>query len=68
MTYLDTCDYPTGAHLIRQGERADDMFFIESGRMQNYYHFVTQLMNLPRLCEPWSIQIAGYQYLWRGLN
>jgi len=33
MSYLDTCDYPTGTHLIRQGERADDMFFIESGRI-----------------------------------
>lgn len=33
MAYMDSNDYEAGSALIRQGERASDMFFIESGRI-----------------------------------
>jgi len=33
MAYLEACTYAAGDHLIRQGEMASDMFFIESGRI-----------------------------------
>ncbi|HUZ71492.1 MAG TPA: SulP family inorganic anion transporter [Stellaceae bacterium] len=33
MQYMDVRDHATGSYLIRQGEQASDMFFIESGRI-----------------------------------
>jgi sulfate permease, SulP family len=33
MDYMDVRDYEAGSELIRQGEQASDMFFIDSGRI-----------------------------------
>jgi len=33
MEYVATCEYAAGDYLIHQGERASNMFFIESGRI-----------------------------------